>query len=62
MPGVRLSIDGGHVPPLDDAFHRDRVVVMGSAPFGNETRLEPTVEYLRNCLFNEHCIGEISCA
>ena len=60
--GFRLLIDGEPVPALDDAFHRDRVVVMGAAPFGNDARLEPVVEFLRSSLFEEHRIKEAACA
>jgi len=60
--GFRLLIDGEPVPALNDAFHRDRILVMGSAPFGNDVRLEPVVEMLRSSLFQEHPIKEAASA
>jgi hypothetical protein len=60
--GFRLRIDGAPVPALDDAFHRDRIVVMGATPFGNDAALEPVVEILRSSLFAEHRVKEAACA
>jgi hypothetical protein len=60
--GFRLDIGGEILPPLDDSFHRDRIIVMGKAPFGNTTRLEGAVEHFTASLFSELIRPEAICA
>lgn len=60
--GFRLDIGGEILPPLNDSFHRDRIIVMGTAPFGNTIRLEAVVEHFTASLFRELIRPEVNCA
>lgn len=60
--GFRLRSDGEHVAPLDDSSHRDRVVLMGSDPFGNAKRLESVIVRLESAVIGPHVRKEAPCA
>ena len=58
----RLTADSELVAPLVDTSHRDRVLVMGTAPFGNAADVESVVELFSAMLFGHRMVMEPSCA
>ena len=60
--GFRLCLDGEPLAPLLDQFHLDRIILLGTSPFGNAARLESSVTHFSSSLFSEHTGTEVICA